>query len=175
MRKFLGVAAAALALAGCSAAPANMASASAIEATPAAAQKTIFVIRHLQKGEGADPSLTAVGAANAQRLAEMLQDKKVVAIFATPTRRAMETAAPLAQRLAIAVTPYDPRNPQALAAAVAAAPGPVLVVGHSNTVPDLVATFGGSRPAALTEEDYGTLFIVEADGEVSEMEVRPAR
>lgn len=171
MRKFLGAAVAAVALAGCAAAPAGVVAADALEATPATAQKTIFVIRHLQKGEGADPSLTAQGAAGAQRLADILQDKKIVAIFATPTRRAMETAAPLAQRLAIPVTPYDPRNPQALVAVVAAAPGPVLVVGHSNTVPDLVAAFGGAAPAPLSDEDYGTLFAVEADGDVSTLQV----
>lgn len=101
-------------------------------AAPVAAQ-TVFVIRRLQKGEGADPSLTAQGAASAQRLADLLQDKKIVAAFATPTRQAMETAAPLAKRLGIPVTPYDARNPQALTAAVAAASGPALVVGHSNT------------------------------------------
>lgn len=174
MRKFLAAAvagAAAATLAACAAAPAGLAPADAIDATPAAAQKTIFVIRHLQKGEGPDPSLTTQGAANAQRLADMLQEKKIVAIFATPTRRAMETADPLAQRLAIPVTPYDPRNPQALVAAVAGAAGPVLVVGHSNTVPDLVAAFGGAAPAPLSEEDYGTLFAVEADGDVSTLQV----
>lgn len=138
----------------------------------AAAQKPVFVIRHLQKGQGDDPSLTAEGAAGAERLAEMLDNKGIVAVFATPTRRAMETAAPLAKRLGIAITPYDPKGPGALAAAVAAAPGPALVVGHSNTIHDLVGRFGGTPPAPLTEEDYGTLFVIEADGGVATLEVR---
>lgn len=154
--------------------PAGAVSAEPAVAAPVAAHKTVFVIRHLQKGEGADPSLTAQGAASAQRLADLLQDKKIVAAFATPTRRAMETAAPLAKRLGIAVTPYDPRDARALVAAVAAARGPVLVIGHSNTVPDLVAAFGGSSPGALTDEDYGTVFVVGPDGEVSELAVPPA-
>ena len=157
-----------LALGACSA---RMASVEP-SAGAAVAEKQVYVIRHLQKGEGDDPSLTAEGAANAQRLAAILADKKIVAIFATPTRRAMETAAPLAGQLGLVVTPYDPRAPQALVAAVAAAPGPVLVVGHSNTVPDLVAAFGGEQPAPLTEEDYGTLFVVDADGKVATVAVR---
>ena len=138
----------------------------------AAAAKQVFVVRHLQKAQGDDPSLTPEGAANAQRLAALLADEGIVAIFATPTRRAMETAAPLAQALGLAVTPYDPRTPDTLAAAVSAAPGPVLVVGHSNTVPELVERFGGTRPAPLTEEDYGTVFVVAPDGDVATLEVR---
>ena len=141
-------------------------------AEAAVAERQVYVIRHLQKGTGDDPSLTAEGSANAQKLAAILADKKIVTIFATPTRRAMETAAPLASQLGLAVTPYDPRAPQALVAAVAAAPGPVLVVGHSNTVPDLVAAFGGEKPEPLTDEDYGTLFVVGSDGKVTTVAVR---
>ena len=168
MKVLAAVLAGAISVAGC--ATANAAPAAAEEKV--AAPKQVFVIRHLQKQEGDDPSLTDEGAAGARRLADMLVDKEIVAIFATPTRRAMETAAPLASRLGLAVTPYDPMNPQALAAAVAAVAGPVLVVGHSNTVHDLVGLFGGTPPAPLTEEDYGTLFVVGAEGEVATAEVR---
>ncbi|QNM81965.1 histidine phosphatase family protein [Sphingomonas sabuli] len=141
-------------------------------ATSATAQKTVYVIRHLQKGAGDDPSLTAEGAANAQALAGMLKAKGIVAAFATPTRRAMETAAPLAAQLGFDVTPYDPRDPAALAAAIAAASGSVLVVGHSNTVPDLVAQFGGTKPGPLGDGDYGMLFAVGPGGSVEALQVR---
>jgi len=137
-----------------------------------AAHKQVFVIRHLQKGQGEDPPLTAQGAANAERLADLLSDRGIAAIFATRTRRTMETAAPLARRLGIAITPYDPKNPGALADAVAAVPGPVLVVGHSNTVPDLVDRLGGPAQPPMSEQDYGRLFVVEADGEVTTLQVR---
>ena len=131
----------------------------------------VFVIRHLQKGEGPDPSLTAEGQANAERLAAMLKDKGIKAIFATQTRRAMETGEPLAKALGLKVTPYDPANVAALAGAVRAAAGPVLIVGHSNTVPELVALFGGARPAPIADNEYGTLFEVEPDGTVTSASV----
>jgi phosphohistidine phosphatase SixA len=102
---------------------------------PANAADTVFVMRHLQKADGADPQLSAEGAANAQRLAGMLAKSGIKAIFATPTRRAMETAQPLAAKLAIPVTSYDPANPGELVSKVAAISGAVLIVGHSNTVP----------------------------------------
>jgi hypothetical protein len=84
----------------------------------------------------------------------------------------METGQPLAKALGITVTPYDPSNPAALAAKVAAAGGPVLIVGHSNTVPELVQMFGGARPAPLSEQDFGTLYDVEPGGEVVTAQVR---
>ena len=70
------------------------------------------------------------------------------------------------------MTAYDPANPAGLAAEVAAAGGPVLIVGHSNTVPGLVELFGGARPAPLSDTDYGTLYDVEPDGRVITAPVR---
>ena len=131
---------------------------------PAAADAagTVYVIRHLEKAAGDDPSLTPQGAARADQLAQTLAGANIKAIFATPTKRARETATPLATRLGVPVSDYNPRDVDALAAAVAAAGGSVLVVGHSNTVANLVAKFGGDKPPELTEQDYGTLFIVHS-------------
>jgi broad specificity phosphatase PhoE len=140
----------------------------------ALAADPVFVMRHLQKGEGVDPPLSAEGAANARAVAEMLARSGIKAIFATPTRRAMETAQPLAARLGLTVTPYDPSKPELLVAAAAKVQGAVLVVGHSNTVPNLVARFGGKQAVTLGEEDFGTLFVVtHDDGKVSEIKIRP--
>ncbi|WP_299195900.1 phosphoglycerate mutase family protein [uncultured Erythrobacter sp.] len=134
-------------------------------------EQTVYVIRHLQKAQGDDPVLTSEGAANAQVLASILEDANITGIYSTPTRRTMQTGAPLAGRIGVEITPYDPRNPDALVAAVRAGDGSVLVVGHSNTVGDLITRFGGNAAPELTEQDYGTLFVVAADGTVSEIEV----
>ncbi len=133
--------------------------------------RTIFVLRHLQKADGDDPSLNGEGAAAAERLANLLDGIGITAIFATPTRRAMETAAPLARRIGVSIIPYDPGNPQSLVAAVASTRGAVLVVGHSNTVHDLIGRLGGEPPVALTDQDYGTIFIIAPDGVTSRREL----
>ena len=127
---------------------------SAVTAAP------VYVIRHLERAPGDDPSLAERGAERAEQLAEVLAGANIKAVFATATKRAQETGAPLAKRLGLTVTTYNPRDVDALAAAVKSAGGPVLIVGHSNTVADLVARFGGDKPAPLGEQDYGTLFIV---------------
>jgi hypothetical protein len=51
-------------------------------------------------------------------------------------------------------------DPAALVKAASTVNGAVLIVGHSNTVPDIVARFGGT-PVALGEQDYGTVFVVK--------------
>ena len=89
-----------------------------IVAQPALAADKIYVMRHLQKAEGTDPPLSAEGAANAQLLAGLLAKSGIKAIFATPTKRAMETGDPLAKALKISITSYDPRNPDELVKAV---------------------------------------------------------
>jgi len=71
----------------------------------------------------------------------------------------METGDPLAKALKISITSYDPRNPDELVKAVDALKGSVLIVGHSNTVPDIVTRFGGTA-VPLTDQDYGTVFVV---------------
>ena len=98
----------------------------------------------------------------------MLADKGISAIYATPTRRAMETAAPLSKKTGVAISEYDAKNPETLVASVAENDGAVLVVGHSNTVPDLVVRFGGRSQPQMTDQDYGTVFLIDAAGDVHE-------
>lgn len=157
---------AAFALWGCAPMPASQ----SIEAG-ASSGKIVYVTRHMNKADGTDPSLSPDGAKAAERLAAALADKGVSAIFATPTRRTMETAAPLARRLGIATSAYDPANPAALVSSVAASAGSVLIVGHSNTVHDLIARLGGKPPVPLEDDDYGRVFAIDATGGTREFRV----
>jgi len=130
-----------------------------LDVQPAFAADKIYVMRHLQKAEGTDPPLSAEGTTNAQLLAARLATSGIKAIFATPTRRAMQTGEPLAKKLKITITNYDPSKPDELVKIVTKLKGRVLIVGHSNTVPDIVTRFGGTA-VPLTEQDYGTVFVV---------------
>lgn len=130
-----------------------------------AAVDSIYVMRHLQKADGEDPPLSAEGKANAQRLAGLLRDKGITAIFATDTVRARQTAEPLSAQTGIAIQIYDPRDNDALARRVAALPGSVLIVGHSNTVPAIVTALHGTAPPPLSESDFGEILVIaRADG-----------
>jgi broad specificity phosphatase PhoE len=124
-----------------------------------------YVMRHLEKAEGPDPALSAAGATNAARLGALFEGRaKPRAIYVSTTRRARETAAPLAARLGLTPQEYNPADTPTLVARVRAETGPVLVVGHSNTVPGIVAALGGTRPAPLADSDYGSVWMVARDG-----------
>ncbi|WP_114951848.1 SixA phosphatase family protein [Sphingosinicella terrae] len=124
-----------------------------------------YVVRHLNTPEGErDPDLTAEGAAQAERLSDWGFGPSPRAIYVTDFKRTRQTAAPLATRLGLELLVYDPADTPGLVERVRAGPTPALIVGHSNTVPDIVEQLGGARPGPLVHEDFGDLWIVGSDG-----------
>ncbi|MEO6433101.1 MAG: histidine phosphatase family protein [Sphingomicrobium sp.] len=133
---------------------------------------TVYVTRHMHKAAGDDPMLSDEGMAEAQRLAAALRNKGVAVIFVTATRRSRQSGEPLAAVTGAPIEVYDPKNTAALVTRIAAIPGSVLVVGHSNTVPELVVAFGGPAIGPMAETDYGRLFAIRrVDG--ATVESRP--
>ncbi len=126
----------------------------------AAEPSAIYIVRHAEKGaEGKDPDLTAGGQQRARNLAAILRQAGIVHVFSTPTARTRQTAQPTAADSMVAVEAYDPRQPQALVDKVRALDGAVLVVGHSNTVPDLVRAFGGAEAdKEIPDNEYSRLY-----------------
>lgn len=126
------------------------------------AQPDIYVMRHLNTLAGAtDPDLTAEGQHNAVLLVKWFKRDKPAVIYVSSTKRAQQTAAPLAQALRITPKIYSPADTPALVAAVSAETQTVLVVGHSNTVPDIIERLGGQRPAPLVHEDFGDIWKID--------------
>jgi broad specificity phosphatase PhoE len=137
----------------------------AFAAVPAAAQGNVYVMRHLNTPAGqADPDLLPEGQRTAEALVSWFQGEPPAAIFVTDYKRTRQTVAPLAARLGLTPIVYNPADTPGLIARVRAEHGAVLIVGHSNTVPDIVAALGGTRPAALVHEDFGDVWRVTPDG-----------
>ncbi|WP_229455881.1 histidine phosphatase family protein [Massilia sp. KIM] len=119
----------------------------------------IYLVRHGEKAAaGQDPELTAEGQARARNIATILGRSNIKFIFSTPTARTRQTAQPLATQLGLAIQDYDPRAPKALVEKVQALNGAVLVVGHSNTLPELVRLFGGAPGADIADNEYDRLY-----------------
>ncbi len=135
-----------------------------LSSAPAAAlPDTVYVMRHLQKAAGTDPGLTKIGSANAVRLAFWFKHDAPEAIYVTQFRRSVETARPLSRRLKVRTTSYDANATAAMIAKVQASKGPVLIVGHSNTVPQIIQALGGPRASGnLAESDFGRIWIVKS-------------
>jgi broad specificity phosphatase PhoE len=136
----------------------------------ALAQKLVFVVRHAERADassstapamGADPLLSALGEARAARLASMLADSGIKAIFCTEYRRTQDTAKPLAVKLGLTVQSLPAADTTGLVAKIKAGPAAdvVLVVGHSNTVPAILKAFGGPD-VTIGDNEYDNLFII---------------
>jgi len=130
----------------------------------AMAQSTIFIVRHAEKADATkDPNLSEAGRARAEALAKTLKDANITAIYATEFERTQQTAAPLAKALGISVTTLPAKDNAAFIAKLSASTGNVLVVGHGDTIPDLIKALGISDPINIAENDYDNLFAVELD------------
>ena len=138
--------------------------------TPQAARPdaNYYVMRHLHTPAGVnDPDLTAEGRRYALAVSDWFRRDPPDVIFVSSPRRAQQTAAPLAARLKLTPKIYDPKDTAALVASVKAERGTVLVVGHSNTVPDIVEQLGGARPGPLVHEDFGDIWHVAGPAHVT--------
>jgi phosphohistidine phosphatase SixA len=142
-------------------------------AAPAAAQQTVFVVRHAERADStpgakptmaADPDLSEAGRARAASLATALKDAGIVAIFTTEFKRTQQTAEPLAKALGVIVKIVKGDAEASLVEQVAAAKGNVLVVGHSNTVPSIVKRLGVTTAVAVGDDEFDNLFIVTRGG-----------
>ena len=126
------------------------------------------IVRHAEKAGGADndPALSDAGRERATALARRLSGTSVAAVYTTDFRRTRDTVAPTAAAQGLAATVYDAHAPtDALAARLKAAhrEGTVLVAGHSNTVPDIVAALCGCDVAAMDESEFDRISIVRID------------
>lgn len=136
----------------------------------AEAQKMVLVVRHAERADDGsmpgemlnqtDPELSTAGKARAARLAEMLADSGVTAVYATEYKRTQNTGAPTATKLGLTVQTMGARDTNALVAKLGAdhADDIVLVIGHSNTVPGVIQALGGPT-FSLGEDAYGDLYV----------------
>jgi broad specificity phosphatase PhoE len=135
----------------------------------AAEPSAIYLVRHGEKvAVGKDPELTQQGLTRARHIAAILHRAGITAIFSTPTARTQQTAAPLAQRTGVTVQLYDPLAPLALVEKVRSLTGAVVVIGHSNTLPELVRLFGGAPGADIADDEFDRLYqlLPAANGQV---------
>ena len=147
----------------------------ALGTVPAAAQ-TVVLVRHGEKAHAPgdpDPALSEAGQARAAALAEALGGARVTAVLTSQFRRTRDTAAPVAAAAGVAAetVAIEGRDVAGQAAAVARrlaglkSGETAVVVGHSNTLPALIAALGGPAVPELQECEYDRLFVLVPGGE----------
>jgi len=129
---------------------------------------TIVITRHAEKvDDSRDPGLSAAGEARAVRLAQVLADVPVTAVFATEYRRTQDTVGPLAHTRQLTPRIVAAADGKALVRALRSecSGGTVVVAAHSNTIPALLRALGVPGESAIADDDHGGLFVVTvADG-----------
>jgi virginiamycin B lyase len=140
-------------------------------ASLSAAETTVILVRHAEKVSeemAGDPPLSEAGAARAKELVRTLAGTKIDAIYTTPFRRTRDTVAPLAS--ARELTPIEIKSGKTYAADLVSAikanhsGKSVLVVGHSNTTPDVIRALGIAAAPAIPDWQYDDLFFVTLNG-----------
>ncbi|MEY2539261.1 MAG: hypothetical protein QOG67_3001 [Verrucomicrobiota bacterium] len=131
-------------------------------ASVASAQPIVVIVRHAEKASngGNDPELSPAGQFRADALASMLKDSGITAIFTTEFNRTQETAAPTAKSIGITPTVVPAKEVATLVSKLHELNGNALVVGHGNTIPDLVKALGIDAAVNISEDDYTEFFIV---------------
>lgn len=133
------------------------------------ATTTVLFVRHAEQSElPADAmGLSAAGQRRAAELARQLADADVVAgidaIYSTPLRPAVETARPIAALLNLPVHSYDVADTEEFVEAlVKEYKGKIiLVVGHKNTLPQMIGNMGASKVVPpVAEDEYDNIYIV---------------
>ncbi len=126
---------------------------------------TVILIRHAEKlidPNNSDPDLSPAGQARAQELVRMFGDAGINAVYATQYKRTQETLKPLADKLGLPLSLVDSKKtPELIKQLLSDHRGQtILVAGHNNSVPEIIAALGGPTYPTIPESEYDNLYVV---------------
>jgi phosphohistidine phosphatase SixA len=129
---------------------------------------TVILIRHAERlvtpGNN-DPHLSAAGKSRAKRLLHVLGQANVSAIYTSEFIRTKETAQPLAD--ALSLSPIEETEAQDIKTDILLnhAGKTVLVVGHTDTVPEVIRSLGDNSGHEIDVEEFDNMFVATVLGE----------
>ncbi|MDA7557676.1 histidine phosphatase family protein [Flavobacteriaceae bacterium] len=136
---------------------------------------TFFFIRHAEKDrtnkENKNPNLTQEGVLRAAKWSLVFKNIIFDAVYSTDYNRTRQTALPTAEKNGLELSYYNPSNINRKNFLFSNTGKTVLVVGHSNTTPQLVNTFlGTEKYSNIDDKNNANLYIltVSSDGEISD-------
>ncbi|MEL6635349.1 MAG: phosphoglycerate mutase family protein [Bacteroidota bacterium] len=137
-----------------------------------------FLLRHAEKDTvGRDPGLQPAGLARAERLAAILGELPLRRIYSTNFQRTRLTVSPLARALHLPTQSYAAANQKALLDQLLeqAPGGQYLLVGHSNTVPQMLNYLSGKAVYTdIPEAVYDRFYVASVfrDGRVAVLDLQ---
>jgi len=126
-----------------------------------------YLVRHAEKElDKPDPALNDAGVERALALKDRLSNVPLSAIYSSDYKRTRDTAAPVAKDKNLDVIIYDARDLDGLAKTLKTQDGMILVVGHSNTTPQLSELLGGDPGDPIIEaSEYDRLYRLVRHGD----------
>ena len=124
---------------------------------------TFYFVRHAEKAKDGtrDPDLTEAGKIRAGRLAALLKSDKISAVYSTDYKRTRQTAEPTASLFNLNIEIYDHKSIDINELANSMHGKSVLVVGHSNSTPQLTnKLIGVDRFKNFADTDYDNILKV---------------
>ena len=123
---------------------------------------TLYLVRHAEKQQDGsrDPALTETGKNRSRQLASWLRDKDINAIWSSDYIRTRDTANPLLAQLGLKLGIYDPGNQLVLVENLLNKQKTALIVGHSNTIPELARLLCECSIADMKDSEYDRLIVV---------------
>lgn len=125
----------------------------------------VYLVRHAEKElSQKDPKLTKAGQQRAIELYQSLKGKGIQHIHSSDFLRTRSTANPMADSLNLSVEIYNHKTLHELKNKMLKAGGKHLVVGHSNSTPDLVKLLGGDPVSPINEaSEYDRLYHIQIE------------
>jgi broad specificity phosphatase PhoE len=132
----------------------------------------VVLIRHAERDPSGSDALSTSGKKRATLLLRMFREAGVSAIFTSEFNRTKQTAEPLAH--ALGITPKQVASDlNAARSEVLAAGALAIVVGHSDSVPELIAALGGPADIEIKDTEFDRMFVVTiSSGSVSTLAFR---
>ena len=124
---------------------------------------TILLVRHADidlPPASADPGLNDAGRLRAEALAHVAGAAGVTTVFTSTFARTRETVEPLLKTVGLEARTMPPPATVASRARAGAYGRVVLIAGHSNTVPAVIAALGVPTPPVIGETEFDNLFVV---------------
>jgi phosphohistidine phosphatase SixA len=127
----------------------------------------VILIRHAEAGPSAsgDPDLSAAGEARVRGLGEylagVLAGGRVDYLYAADTRRAQQTAAPIANQFKLPINLIAGSDWDGLASRIRRdhRGDTVAMVGYASTLPGVLRQLSATN-VVMTEEDYDSIYVV---------------
>ncbi len=124
-----------------------------------AAPSEIYLVRHAEKLQSLkDPALSPCGIAQAQAMAKLIP-AQLSTIYHSGYQRTLQTAQQIAlTQLNTKLESYNAGDLTDIAKQIQQQTSAVLVVGHSNTTPELIQRLSQLPVPQIKEQEYGAVY-----------------